>query len=180
MTVNERLEKIEAKLDVLVERQSLKHWYSTGEFAQLVGKAEFTVRQWCRLGRIRAERRTAVAARTLRGQYLTQNYYGISAKGYYSRMIRYLHGVTAKVRDWFVCLPVGGKLKVEGNPVVDNQSKELCVIRTGNSTQSRPMQESPDFASAVVISSHTGDDLKDLMALLTPNSPNLTFRTAQP
>ena len=27
------------------------------EFAQLLGKATFTVRAWCRLGRIRAEKR---------------------------------------------------------------------------------------------------------------------------
>jgi predicted site-specific integrase-resolvase len=57
MTVNERLEKIEAMLVILIERQSDKRWYSTGEFAQLVGKAEFTVRQWCRLGRIHAEKK---------------------------------------------------------------------------------------------------------------------------
>jgi hypothetical protein len=57
MTIEERLEKMEAMLVVLVERQTVKDWYSTGEFAQLAGKAEFTVREWCRLGRIRAEKR---------------------------------------------------------------------------------------------------------------------------
>jgi hypothetical protein len=57
MTIEERLEKMEAMLVVLVERQTVKDWYSTGEFAQLVGKAEFTVREWCRLGRIRAGKR---------------------------------------------------------------------------------------------------------------------------
>ncbi len=35
----------------------MKAWYSTDEFAQLVGKAEFTVREWCRHGRIKAEKR---------------------------------------------------------------------------------------------------------------------------
>ncbi len=59
MTIEERLEKIEAKLDVLVERQTVKDWYSTAEFAQLVDKAEFTVREWARLGRIRAEKKTS-------------------------------------------------------------------------------------------------------------------------
>ena len=57
MTLEERLERIESMLVVLVERQTVKDWYSVDELAQLVGKAEFTVREWCRLGRIKAEKR---------------------------------------------------------------------------------------------------------------------------
>jgi hypothetical protein len=57
MTIEERLEKIETMLVVLVERQMVKEWYSVEELAQLLGKAEFTVREWCRLGRIHAEKR---------------------------------------------------------------------------------------------------------------------------
>jgi len=57
MTLEQRLEKIEAMLVVLVERQQVRDWYTTEEFARAVGKAEFTVREWCRLGRIRAEKR---------------------------------------------------------------------------------------------------------------------------
>lgn len=57
MTVEERLEKIERMLATLVERQTIKDWYSTDEFARLVGKAEFTVREWCRNGRVHAEKR---------------------------------------------------------------------------------------------------------------------------
>jgi hypothetical protein len=34
-----------------------KKFYTTVEFAQLVGKREFTVREWARLGRIRAQNR---------------------------------------------------------------------------------------------------------------------------
>jgi hypothetical protein len=52
-----RLDRIEGMLVALVERQVVKDWYSTEEFARIVGKAEFTVREWCRLGRIRAEKR---------------------------------------------------------------------------------------------------------------------------
>ncbi|HJT78700.1 MAG TPA: helix-turn-helix domain-containing protein [Gemmataceae bacterium] len=44
-------------LAALVERQTAKDWYTTAEFAQLVGKAEFTVREWCRHGRLKAEKR---------------------------------------------------------------------------------------------------------------------------
>ena len=57
MTVEERLEKIEAMLAVLVERQSVREWYTTEEFARMVGKAEFTIRAYCRLGRLRAKKR---------------------------------------------------------------------------------------------------------------------------
>jgi hypothetical protein len=53
----ERLDRMEAALHVLVERQKVKDWYGTEEVAKIVGKAEFTVREWCRLGRIQAEKR---------------------------------------------------------------------------------------------------------------------------
>jgi hypothetical protein len=56
VTIDERLKKIEALLAVLIQRQQVGEWYSTQEFARLVGKAEFTIRQYCRLGRLRAEK----------------------------------------------------------------------------------------------------------------------------
>jgi hypothetical protein len=57
MTLEERLENIEAMLVVLVERQTVKAFYEVEEFAKLVGKSCFTCREWCRLGRIRAEKK---------------------------------------------------------------------------------------------------------------------------
>jgi hypothetical protein len=54
-----RLDRIEQTLAVLVERQTVKDWYTTEEFSRLVGKAEFTVREWCGLGRINAEKRNS-------------------------------------------------------------------------------------------------------------------------
>ena len=51
------LKRIEDMLTSLVERQQPREWYSVEEFARCVGKAEFTVRSWCRLGRVRAEKR---------------------------------------------------------------------------------------------------------------------------
>jgi hypothetical protein len=57
MTLEQRLEKIEAMLVALVERQQVRDWYTTQEFAQAIGKAEFTVREYCRLGRLHAEKR---------------------------------------------------------------------------------------------------------------------------
>ena len=57
MTLDERLEKIEALLATLVERQTSKDFYEVDEFARLVGKAPFTVREWARLGRIYGQKR---------------------------------------------------------------------------------------------------------------------------
>jgi predicted site-specific integrase-resolvase len=55
----ERLERMEQLLLVLLNRSSIKDWYTTEEFARVVEKAEFTVREWCRLGRIHAEKRNS-------------------------------------------------------------------------------------------------------------------------
>jgi hypothetical protein len=57
MTLDERLDKIEAMLVVLVKRQTSKDFYEIEEFAELVGKSCFTCREWCRLGRIRADKK---------------------------------------------------------------------------------------------------------------------------
>ncbi|MFO0847302.1 MAG: helix-turn-helix domain-containing protein [Gemmataceae bacterium] len=57
MSIEARLERMESLLAALVEREMVKDWYTTAEFARLVGKAEFTVREWCRHGRVRAEKR---------------------------------------------------------------------------------------------------------------------------
>jgi hypothetical protein len=57
MTIEERLEKIEAMLVVLVTQRTIKEYYEIEEFAQMVGKSCFTCREWCRLGRIRAEKK---------------------------------------------------------------------------------------------------------------------------
>ena len=53
----ERLDRIEAAVSVIAKRQTIRDWYATDEFARVVGKAEFTVREWCRLGRVRAEKK---------------------------------------------------------------------------------------------------------------------------
>jgi 50S ribosomal subunit-associated GTPase HflX len=57
VTLEEKLDKIEAMLLVLVERQQVKEWYSTTEVAGLLDKAEYTVREHCRMGRIRAKKK---------------------------------------------------------------------------------------------------------------------------
>jgi hypothetical protein len=52
-----RLDRIEAALAALAERQTAKDWYTTEEVARALGKAEYTVREWCRHGRICAEKK---------------------------------------------------------------------------------------------------------------------------
>jgi transposase len=57
MTLEERLERIETMLAVLVERQQAREWYSVEQFARQVGRSEFTVREWARKGRIHATKK---------------------------------------------------------------------------------------------------------------------------
>jgi hypothetical protein len=59
VSIEERLEELRALVLVLVERQQTQEWYTTAEFAKLIGKAEFTVREHCRLNRLRAEKGTS-------------------------------------------------------------------------------------------------------------------------
>ena len=53
----DRLGHIEDTLDQLLQRNTIKDYYSTAEVAKVLGKAEFTVREWCRLCRVYAEKR---------------------------------------------------------------------------------------------------------------------------
>jgi hypothetical protein len=63
--VLERLARIESGLEQLAKERSSKEWYTTADVAQLLGKAEFTVREWCRLRRIHAEKRSCGRGCTL-------------------------------------------------------------------------------------------------------------------
>lgn len=53
----ERLDRIEEKLDQLLQGTIEKEYYSTAEAAKILDRAEWTVREWCRLGRVYAEKR---------------------------------------------------------------------------------------------------------------------------
>jgi hypothetical protein len=57
VTLEERLEKIESLLVSLIERERVREFYSVEEFARIVGRAEFTCREYCRHGRINAEKK---------------------------------------------------------------------------------------------------------------------------
>jgi hypothetical protein len=50
--VLERLDRMEALLGELLRQRAVKDWYTTDEVAEILGRAKFTVREWCRHGRV--------------------------------------------------------------------------------------------------------------------------------
>lgn len=58
-TLEQRLERIEGMLAVLVSRQHQQSWYSVEEFSKQVGRSAFTCREWCRHGRIEATKKAS-------------------------------------------------------------------------------------------------------------------------
>ena len=52
-----RLERIEGALREILERETARDWYSTTDVAKILGKSSYSVREWCRHGRVRAEKR---------------------------------------------------------------------------------------------------------------------------
>jgi len=51
-----RLVRIEVAIQQLVEQRLSRDWYTTAEAAQVLGRRPFTVREWCRLGRVHGEK----------------------------------------------------------------------------------------------------------------------------
>jgi hypothetical protein len=54
--VLELLKRIDASMTALLEQQVAKEWYTTSEVADILGKAEYTVREWCRKGQVQASK----------------------------------------------------------------------------------------------------------------------------
>jgi hypothetical protein len=59
--IDARLGRIEATvgkiLDAVGDRRPRKRWYTTGEAGVALDRDPYTVRQWCRSGRVRATKR---------------------------------------------------------------------------------------------------------------------------
>lgn len=51
-----QLDRIELLLSQFVEQHSQKEFYTTAEIARILSRSEFTIREWCRLRRISAEK----------------------------------------------------------------------------------------------------------------------------
>jgi hypothetical protein len=51
--------------DILLSQRRVQDFYSPAEAAAFLGKAEFTVREWCRLGRVNAQKRRSGRGRSL-------------------------------------------------------------------------------------------------------------------
>ena len=58
--VEERLESLESRLDQIAEaicvQNTAKEYYTTQEAAKILGRRPYTVREWCRRARVRAEK----------------------------------------------------------------------------------------------------------------------------
>ncbi len=55
--LEERLARIEAHLKLLVDQKQIQEWYDTKTVATILERSAYSVREWCRLGRVRAEKR---------------------------------------------------------------------------------------------------------------------------
>lgn len=53
----ERLESIEQQLEVLVANKTQQEWYDTKTAAEILGRSAYSVREWCRHGRVNAVKR---------------------------------------------------------------------------------------------------------------------------
>lgn len=54
--ITKQLSEIKASLDLLVQQRTVKESYTPQELAGLLNRRPYTVREWCRLGRINAEK----------------------------------------------------------------------------------------------------------------------------
>lgn len=53
----QRLERIEIQLVALVDEKRVQEWYDTKTVADMLDRSSYSVREWCRLGRVRATKR---------------------------------------------------------------------------------------------------------------------------
>jgi hypothetical protein len=54
--VLERLDRMETLLGELLRQRAVRDFYTTDQVAEILGKAKFTVREWCRHGRVHARK----------------------------------------------------------------------------------------------------------------------------
>lgn len=54
--LTQRLDRLELLLSSLVERQTVKDFYTTAEVGDLLGRSDYTVREWCRKDQVPAQK----------------------------------------------------------------------------------------------------------------------------
>jgi Helix-turn-helix domain len=58
LAVLARLEsRLAEVLELLLDQKTVKDWYTTAEVGEILGKSDYTIREWCRLGRVAAQKR---------------------------------------------------------------------------------------------------------------------------
>lgn len=101
MTLPEtQLDRIERLLVALVARGSPRAWYSVTEFARLVGRSEFTCREWCRLGRVVARKKTSGRGAHASWAISHEEYERFQREGLLPRQVRTSrHGIGRAMAD---------------------------------------------------------------------------------
>lgn len=79
--LHERLDRIEDLLRRLTQERVTQKFYSTADAAKLLGKADFTVREWCRQGRVHAEKRSCGRGNTQEWMISHEELLRIQAEG---------------------------------------------------------------------------------------------------
>lgn len=65
LRLEQRLERIEEILVSPTDRRAFRQeWFAVPEAAKLLNKRPFTIREWCRLGRVNAQKRKCGRGRT--------------------------------------------------------------------------------------------------------------------
>jgi hypothetical protein len=77
----ELLQRLDQKLEALLQRGVTKSYYTVDEFAALVGRRPFTVRQWANLGRINAEHSMTQTGPSLRWAISHEEYLRFQREG---------------------------------------------------------------------------------------------------
>ncbi len=62
--LQEQLNRLEQKLDALLQQRTIQEWYDTNTVAEILNKSAYSVREWCRLGRVNASKRRTGRGRT--------------------------------------------------------------------------------------------------------------------
>ncbi len=87
----QRLERIEAVLTMLVEQQQVQDSYDTATVAKILGKSVYTVREWCRQGRVRAEKRPCGRGHTKDWKLSHEELIRIKSEGLLPNPFQYRH-----------------------------------------------------------------------------------------